>query len=506
MTALKKTVIEKFLFPNPQWQDGYQLYWKQLGLPKVYVALVEDHDVSFRTLDRKGGVTSIREHKKFRACESVFRGYIAKAFKETHGKHSESLEWVPGKKAAAFPIRHFGTLKAVLFLCGISQQEKTETLLPLFQVYLAGAVELAYKNFELNNFYETVHPRALALSTMHSVHRVISSSLRLEELLPRMGRLSAQVLKAKGCSIMLVEPSRNYLVPSFSFGENGRFIHRHRIRIGRGLQGKIAATGEYYLSRGAVAAPFIEDDVVGVIALWSKVGEQSFTKIDLEILKSLTEQAVVAIKNAQLFEETERLTLGSIKTINELLELSFAGERKHLPIFGEIVMKIGREMELSTKELIHLERAIGLLDTGALAIPEKILLKKGKLTQKEFAKIKSIPARSANLLQSISSLRPAIPIILHHHERFDGRGYPNGLAGEQIPIGARIVSVVNSFLAMISKRTYREQISIEEALIEIEANKKTQFDPKVVDAFFNVIKRPEISEKLEEFYSLSNVV
>jgi len=246
-----------------------------------------------------------------------------------------------------------------------------------------------------------------------------------------------------------------------------------------------------------VAVPFIEEDIVGVIALWSKLDGQPFTKIDLEILKSLSEQAVVAIKNARLFEETERLTLGSIQTINDLLELSFGGDRSQLPVFGKIVIEIGKEMGLSSRDLLHLDRAILLLDTGALALSGNLLQKKEKLTKKELAQIRRIPSKGANLLRSISSLRPIIPIILHHHERFDGKGYPQGLSGEQIPIGARIVSVVDSFIAMISKRSYRDRMSADNALAEIESNRNTQFDPRVVDCFLKVMKRKDIRDQLE---------
>ena len=102
---------------------------------------------------------------------------------------------------------------------------------------------------------------------MHSVHRVISSSLRLSELLPRIGRLSAQVLKAQGCSIMLCDADHDFLLPYFSFGSNSRFIHHHRLRIGRGLEGRVAKTGDFHLTRRSIGVPFIEDDVVGVILL-----------------------------------------------------------------------------------------------------------------------------------------------------------------------------------------------------------------------------------------------
>ncbi|MBI3306695.1 MAG: GAF domain-containing protein [Candidatus Omnitrophica bacterium] len=496
----KPSVIEKFLLPNPQWQEGYKSFNHLLGKPLGWLFLMEDDGNRLIRLDRKGACSFYAaSNSNQSSCETFLHKYM-----EQFSQDEDSLRRAPtfykcafGKSGAIFAFRHLGKLKGLLVLCALQESEKKiKPLMEPFDYFIASQVDLAYKNFELNNFYETVHPRALALSTMHSVHRVISSSLRLSELLPRIGRLSAQVLKAKGCSIMLMDTEQKYLLPYFSFGEHKRFVHTNRVRIGRGLQGRIAETGDFHLDRHSIGVPFIEDHVVGVIILWDKIDGQPFTKIDLEILKSLSEQAVVAIKNAQLFEETQQLTIGSIKTINELLELNFGGDRRHLPIFGEIVLEVGKELELSGRELTHLQHAIMLLKTGELAFPEKVWRKKGKLTKKEFELIKRIPMRGANLLRSISSLQPVIPIILHHHERYDGKGYPQGLRAEEIPIGARIVSVVDSFIAMISKRTYREQRTIEETLHEIEVNRGSQFDPHVVDCFLKVVRRKDIFDKI----------
>jgi len=496
------TVLEKYLFPNPVWQEGYRANTRVLGKAQGWFALIKESNVEIVKLDRKGGRSgqhlaklaqdlSYEFHQKY--AEQLFRD------EERLGEHYQHYKDRQGRRGVLYSIRHLGRLKGIFFLCGITESEKKiATYLNLFEHFLISQTELAHKSFELNNFYETVHPRALALSTMHSVHRVISSSLRLQDLLPRIGRLSAQVLKAKGCSIMLVDAERQYLAPYFSFGEHPRFVHRQRIKIGRGLEGRIASTGEFHLNRNAIGVPFIEDDVVGVILLWHKIDRQAFSKIDLEILKSLSEQAVVAIKNAQLFEETEKLTLGSIKTINELLELNFRGSRKHLYAFSKIVMEVGKELGLSTREQTHIERAIFLLDTGTLALPDSVLSKQGKLTKREYDMIKRVPMQGAQLLRSISSLKPVLPIVRHHHERFDGKGYPQGLRGEEIPVGARIVSVVNSFVAMVSKRSYRERMTLEQSIREIQANRGTQFDPKVVDAFVKVIQRKDLQTLVEQ--------
>lgn len=493
--------LERFLLPNPQWQEGYEAFTESFGRPIGWLVLFEEQGRQrLIRLDRKQNCAFYcKSSDNHRSCEA----FLTK-FTDQLAHNEDSLERLPlfyrcsfGKNSIVFPLRYLGVVKGFLVFCCVKRPEKeVAPLIAPFHFFLGTHVELAYKNFELNNFYETVHPRALALSTMHSVHRVINSSLRLKELLPRIGRLSAQILKAQGCAIMLTDPNRKYLLPFFSFGENPKFVHRQRLRISRGLEGRIAETGEFCLQKKYIAVPFIEDDVVGVMTLWGKADDQAFTKTDLEILKSLSEQAVVAIKNAQLFEQTEELTLGSIKTINELLERHFGEKRSHLEVVGEVAVEVGKLLELSGQELVHLERAILLLDTGQLVLTDRAWQKKGKLTQKEVESIRSIPIRGANLLKSITSLKPVIPIIMHRHEHYDGKGYPQGLKGEEIPMGARIVSVVDSFIAMISKRHYRQQLTIREGLDEIAKFRGTQFDPRVVDSFLKVMKDRTIQEKI----------
>lgn len=496
------TPLERFLLPNPQWQEGYGSFSEIFGKPIGWFVLSEEggKQRSIR-LDRKQNCpffSKSGEHQ--RECEA----FIAK-FSDQLIQNTATADRLPlfyrcafAKNCIVFPLRYLGSLKGLLIFCCVKRPERElRPLMMPFCYFLSSQVELAFKNFELNNFYETVHPRALALSTMHSVHRVINSSLRLKELLPRIGRLSAQILKAQGCSIMLTDPERQYLNPFFSFGAHSRFIHKQRVRFGRGLEGHIAETGEFCLQNRYIAVPFIEDDVVGVMTLWGKADRQFFNRTDLEILKSLSEQAVVAIKNAQLFERTEELTLGSIKTINELMKRHFGEKQNNLDMIGEIVIAIGKQMELPGSELVHLERAILLLDTGQLAFPEKAWQKKEKLSQKELEEIRSIPIRGANLLRSISSLKPVLPIVMHRHERYDGKGYPQGLKGEEIPMGARIVAVADSFMAMISQRHYRKQLTVREGLDEILKHGGTQFDPSVVDAFLKVMKDKEILEKTE---------
>ncbi|OGW80214.1 MAG: hypothetical protein A3G33_05435 [Omnitrophica bacterium RIFCSPLOWO2_12_FULL_44_17] len=502
MKKAEKTVIELGLFQNPSWGGGYGAFAKLFGKPVGWLCVIEDGKHRLIRIDQKGhphtsGHTTTHDKP---SCSRFLEKYLPQLI-----DNNEEIDKLPytyrcpyGGWGIIFALSRMGQLKGFFVLCNLRRaQKQLKPFFTPFEQFLQTHIELVYKSFELQNFYETVHPRALALSTIHSVHRVMASSVRLNDLIPRVGRLCAQVLKAQKCAVYLLDPDRHYLIPKFSFGEeNGR---KRRIRIGSGIEGHVAETAEFYFTRKCLAVPFIEDDVVGVVTLKDKMGDTPFTKTDLEILKTLSEQAVGAIKNAQLFEETEQLTLSSVKTIGELLALSYSGgEYVHHPVFGEITYRIGQDLGISGADLTNLHRATYLIDAGHLGTPDHILMKKDKLTQQEFDEVKQHPNRGAAILQQISSLRPLIPIILHHHERYDGKGYPNHLKGEDIPIGARIIALVDAFIAMLCERPYREGKGLNDAIKEVKRNSGSQFDPRVVESFMRVVNDVTIREQLEK--------
>jgi HD-GYP domain-containing protein (c-di-GMP phosphodiesterase class II) len=159
----------------------------------------------------------------------------------------------------------------------------------------------------------------------------------------------------------------------------------------------------------------------------------------------------------------------------------------HLRSVSRLSGLIGREMRLSEEELRKL--AIGglLHDVGKIGIPDLVLHKPLRLTEEEYETIKRHPTLGVGIISPVEELAPVLPIINHHHERFDGKGYPDGLRGEEIPSLARIVAVADAFDSMICDRPYGYGISREAALEEIEDNAGTQFDPRVVRALREVL-------------------
>jgi len=373
------------------------------------------------------------------------------------------------------------------------KQKPLQAHLDLFGYFIEVILKTLTKERQLDELYKTVKPRAIALSTVHTLHRLISSSLYLDELLSRVARLSMQIIKAKRCSIKLVDSRKKTLLPKATVDLRTKKAKLKKVKIGRWAPGKAVKYGKSVWSGGYLATPLIDEDIIGVITLYDKTEGESFNNFDVEIMRTLAEQAAVAIRNAQLYKEQEKLTMGSIRALAQILESRGAGICTPNMSFLRIAQMIGHEFRLSEHELKILQYASLLHDAGELMVPERLLRKKGKLTKKEFRLIKEHPLKGAKIIKSLKSLKPVAPIIMYHHENYDGSGYPKGLKGCDIPLGARIMGVVSAFEAMITKRPYRGSFPIKKAVSEIKKNSGKQFDPKVVEAFLKVISRKDIA-------------
>ena len=181
--------------------------------------------------------------------------------------------------------------------------------------------------------------------------------------------------------------------------------------------------------------------------------------------------------------DVKDLTLQHLRTIETLgmaIEARRHCERDHLKRTQTFALGIGRKMGLSQPELQALRIAANLHDVGILAVPEQIISKKGRLTKEEYEKVKSHPGVGAAILERVRFPFPVAPIVKSHHEKWDGTGYPNGLKGEQIPLGGRILAVVDCLAALIADRPYRKALSFKDALAYVESQSGASFDPDVV--------------------------
>lgn len=198
----------------------------------------------------------------------------------------------------------------------------------------------------------------------------------------------------------------------------------------------------------------------------------------------------LAGEKVHLMEQIDRLEEGYLATVQSMAAAVDANNNfnnGHATRIAGVALKIGRVMGLCQHELDALERAAQLHDIGTIYIPEHIWRKEGSLTAEEQALVRQHPVLGAEIIDSVSSMKQESQAILHHHERYDGTGYPYGLKGLAIPLESRILAVADAFDAMTSERPYRDVITMRDALEELYANAGSQFDPRVVEAFLMVL-------------------
>ena len=334
------------------------------------------------------------------------------------------------------------------------------------------------------------------------VYRLVNSTYTVKELTLRLTRLLCQFIRASSASVYLVDPVSKNVTVCASFD--------NQINIWRDHPRELKEVGEQVLSvtRGAsvlkedcIGLPLIADDYLGAIFVHRGAGEGPFSDFDYEMLSVFAEQVVTAIKNLQLHQEHEKIILGSIDSIGNLLKKQALSGLTHPPVYMEIVKVLGVHLKVNIDGLKQLEYAGLLHDVGLIDVPFSILSKRGELSAREFKVIRQHTEQGVALISSVDFLKPVLPIILHHHEKYDGSGYPSGLKKEQIPLGARIIACVDAFESMVRGRPWRSSLSINSALVELVKCRGSQFDPKIVDVFVKLASQKKFRKLLSSLKS-----
>jgi response regulator RpfG family c-di-GMP phosphodiesterase len=257
--------------------------------------------------------------------------------------------------------------------------------------------------------------------------------------------------------------------------------------------------------RSLVAIPFkIRKKLFGMLVAIARNGpvcrpgtgrSMPFTEKDLYYLNFLAERATFVIENVALYENIYENLFATLYAFVEAIEARDPYTKQHSSRVTELAMSIGREMGCSDEQVDLLNFSGHLHDIGKLGIPDSILLKPGSLTEQEYEAIKKHPIIGANIVGHLGLLTAEQKIILHHHERWDGKGYPDGLKGDSIPFLSRVLAVADVHDAMASDRAYRKRLADEVVLATIRECAGTQFDGGVVEAFLALCEKGKLPHK-----------
>ena len=236
---------------------------------------------------------------------------------------------------------------------------------------------------------------------------------------------------------------------------------------------------------------FVSERLSGLIVL-GYADEAALNEEDTVQARQLADQVAVAISNARLIEELDELNWGTLYALARAIDAKSNWTAGHSERVTEVALKIGQNMGLDQKKLDDLHRGGLLHDIGKIGIPPEILDKAGKLTDEEYQLMREHVRIGARILEPIEAYGAVIPVVLHHHEYYDGSGYPDGLKGEGIDLGARIFTVADHYDALISDRPYRAGLPREKVIGFIKEDSGTKFDPNVVKAFLEVMAQQDM--------------
>ena len=352
---------------------------------------------------------------------------------------------------------------------------------------------------------ESLTRKMLELATLYEMSRALGSTLDLDVLLDSVLDSALRIFDVDSGYVVLRDRDTGRLeLRTWRGGEEPRAAeHQARssmsdwvVRQGRPLIFNPPADGaveqQVDAVTGAVAAlcvPLIsKEGVIGAVAVGTHDREHRFSADDVRLLATIANHVTIAVGNIELFSSLQEAYLATVRSLAAAVDAKDPYTRGHSDRVASYARAIAERLGLSHEQCTALEMAAYLHDIGKIGIGEEILRKPGALSDEEMAVMRHHPLIGASILRPVALPWPIAPVVRHHHERFDGTGYPAGLSGEEIPMLARILTVADAYEAMTSDRPYRARRATHEAIEELRRCASLQFDPRAVEALIEELE------------------
>ncbi len=353
-----------------------------------------------------------------------------------------------------------------------------------------------------------LHKKINELVSLSNISHTINSSLDIHQTLEMIAETVQGLLDFNKCSVKLLDNETQTLKVNICRGLDDSYIQKPPTPIGEGISGLAAkyrepvcisnlstddrVSPDHILHsldiKSVISYPLIsKQQVLGVLNIYSKT-PRALSTDELRLLGIFADQAASALDHAKLFDSLSQSYLNTIEALSMAIDAKDRYTHGHSKRVCDIAMIIGRNMHLDPPDLELLKHASDLHDIGKIGISELIISKEGKLSVDEYEIIKTHPLVGETIIEPIPFLQDARPIIRHHHERWDGYGYPDGLSGTEIPLLSRIILIADAYDAMTTDRPYRKALSHNAALREIIKHSSSQFDPAIVSVFLSVFE------------------
>ncbi len=377
---------------------------------------------------------------------------------------------------------------------------------------------LQEREIEVKRSAEQIMHQLISLNALRNIDMAITSSIDLRVTLNVLLDEVTKTLEVDAACVLLFDPYTQTLECSVRRGFKTGALQKTRLQLGESFAGRSALERQIEIIHNLketerdgfqkspqfpmegfvsyVAAPLVaKGQIKGVLELFQRTHLEPNQEW-LDFLGSLAMQAAIAIDNAALFDNLQQANINLINAYDttldgwsQALDLRDRETEGHTKRVTGITLKLAHAMGIKSEELLHMRRGAMLHDIGKMGIPDNILHKPDQLTEEEWETMREHPAIAFRLLSPIKYLQPALDIPYCHHEKWDGSGYPRGLKGDQIPLAARIFAIADVWDALRSDRPYRKAWDEKKTLTYIQEQSGIHFDPKVVEAFFELYRQ-----------------
>lgn len=331
--------------------------------------------------------------------------------------------------------------------------------------------------------------------TFHSLYRLITTSSDIKNFAIGVSRIYKRAFKADYV-IMVCTNFNSHTVLKAYIDNSKQYVKKGGTSILSRREKDILAQEKEIFLDNRLIYPFTFINNLGAIYVKRMCKSKPFNEIDRKWFLALSEEVSISLKIYNLAREHKKVMMHYLDSLTSLLDRYVPTSFLNKKVALRFIRFMAKKMNLTETEVKTLEYASLLHDTGKMRIPFDLLSKRKPLTKEEVTMIRKHPQHGIQFIKDLELLKPIIPIILHHHERYDGTGYPSRLKKEKIPFGSRILAVIDAFDAMYFGRPYKKKKTLKEIEAELIEQSGKQFDPKVVTVFLKILAKTEMKRFL----------
>ena len=366
-------------------------------------------------------------------------------------------------------------------------------------------------HYNQENDLKKLEKQILQLNALNKISFDLTETTDLEVLLNKIIKYAAEIVEGEAASILLLDKVKRELYFKASLGKKSQEIKEYKVKVGQGIAGWVAEKGKSLIindvtrdnrwnkdfdnaikfkTKSIICVPLrSEKEIVGVMEVINKKDKTSFDKDDEIILNSFTNQVVIALSNANIIKDLNNYFINIIEILIQAMENEPLGPKGHFVKVAQLATQIGNKLGVTGKDYENLYYASLLHDLGKMKVKRKIDINfKAEENLNLFQDEGSIhPVVGANMLKQINLFKDLIPMVRHHHENYNGTGYPDGLRGEEIPLGSRIIAVVEDYIKILYNKAIKSPAENDEALKRLFSLAGTKYDPKVINVLKEII-------------------